>query len=98
MHVSGIVVSYDSTAAAGARVHRVRLANGADLRADGEYTLVLNDFLATGGDGLGLSTAARRTEVLPIVDLDALVTYLRAQSQPVRAPTDARFVVTAGGR
>ena len=98
VHVSGIVISYDSTAAAGARVHRVRLANGADLRADGEYTLVLNDFLATGGDGLGLATAARRTEVLPIVDLDALVTYLRAQPQPVRAPTDARFVVTAGGR
>ncbi len=98
VHVSGVVVSYDSTAAAGSRVRRVRLSTGADLRADGEYTLVLNDFLATGGDGLGLSTAARRTEVLPIVDLDALATYLRARPQPVRAPTDARFVVTAGAR
>ena len=98
VHVSGIVVSYDSTAAAGARVRRVRMASGDDLRADDEYTLVLNDFLATGGDGLGLSTAARRTEVLPIVDLDAFVNYLRTRPQPVRAPTDARFVVTGGTR
>ncbi|MCY7380094.1 MAG: 5'-nucleotidase C-terminal domain-containing protein [Gemmatimonadaceae bacterium] len=98
VHVSGIVVSYDSTAAVGGRVRRIRLANGVDLRADGEYTLVLNDFLATGGDGLGLSSAARRTEVLPVVDLDAFVTYLRTRPQPVRAPTDARFVLTAEAR
>ena len=98
VHVSGIVVSYDSTAAAGARVRRVRMARGDELRADTEYTLVLNDFLATGGDGLGLATAARRTEVLPIVDLDAFVNYLRTRQQPVRAPTNARFVVTGGAR
>ncbi|MEO7714228.1 MAG: 5'-nucleotidase C-terminal domain-containing protein, partial [Gemmatimonadaceae bacterium] len=98
VHVSGIVVSYDSTAAAGGRVRRIRLANGIDLRANGEYTLVLNDFLATGGDGLGLSSAARRTEVLPVVDLDAFVTYLRTRPQPVHAPTDARFVFTTEAR
>ena len=98
VHLSGAVVTYDSTAAAGARIRSVRLADGADLKPDGEYTLVLNDFLATGGEGLGLGTAARRTEVLPIVDLDALVSYLRSRPQPVRAPTDARFVAIAAGR
>jgi 2',3'-cyclic-nucleotide 2'-phosphodiesterase (5'-nucleotidase family) len=98
VHLSGAVVSYDSTAAPGARIRSVRLANGTELKADGEYTLVLNDFLATGGDGLGLGTAARRTEVLPIVDLDAFVSYLRGQPQPVRAPADARFVATGGQR
>ena len=97
-HLSGAVVTYDSTAAAGARIRSVRLADGADLKPDGEYTLVLNDFLATGGEGLGLGTAARRTEVLPIVDLDALVSYLRSRPQPVRAPTDARFVAIGAGR
>lgn len=98
VHLSGAVVTYDSTAAAGARIRSVRLADGADLKPDGEYTLVLNDFLATGGEGLGLGTAARRTEVLPIVDLDALVSYLRSRPQPVRAPTDARFVAIGAGR
>lgn len=98
VHLSGAVVTYDSTAAAGARIRSVRLADGADLKPDGVYTLVLNDFLATGGEGLGLGTAARRTEVLPIVDLDALVSYLRSRPQPVRAPTDARFVAIGAGR
>lgn len=98
VHLSGAVVTYDSTAAAGARIRSVRLADGADLKPDGVYTLVLNDFLATGGEGLGLGAAARRTEVLPIVDLDALVSYLRSRPQPVRAPTDARFVAIGAGR
>jgi 5'-nucleotidase len=98
VHVSGVVVSYDSTAAPGARIRDVRMADGSTLRPDGEYTLVLNDFLATGGDGLGLGTAARRMEVLPLVDLDAFVAYLRRQPQPVRPPSDARFVVVGAAR
>jgi len=76
----------------------VRLANGSALNPDGRYTLVLNDFLATGGEGLALGTRALKTEVLPEGDLDAFVAYLRAQPQPVQAPTDARFVVTGAAR
>jgi 5'-nucleotidase len=98
VHLSGAVVTYDSTAAAGARIRSVRMSDGSELKPDGEYTLVLNDFLATGGDGLGLGSAARRTEVLPIVDLDAIVSYLRSRPQPVWGPTDARFVVTGAER
>ena len=97
VHVSGVVVTYDSTATAGARITRVRMRDGAALRDDARYTLVLNDFLATGGDGLGLSGAALASEVLPISDLDALVAYLRAQPQPVQGPTDARLIPTSGG-
>jgi 2',3'-cyclic-nucleotide 2'-phosphodiesterase (5'-nucleotidase family) len=76
----------------------VRLANGSALSPDVRYTLVLNDFLATGGEGLALGTRALKTEVLPDGDLDALVTYLRAQPQPVQAPTDARFIATGAPR
>jgi 2',3'-cyclic-nucleotide 2'-phosphodiesterase (5'-nucleotidase family) len=96
VHLSGAVVTYDSTAAAGARIRSVRMTDGSELRPDGEYTLVLNDFLATGGDGLGLGSAARRTDVLAIPDLDALVAYLQGLPQPVRAPTDVRFIAVPG--
>jgi 2',3'-cyclic-nucleotide 2'-phosphodiesterase (5'-nucleotidase family) len=96
VHISGATIAYDSTVAAGARIRSVRMADGSELQPEREYTLVLNDFLATGGDGLGLSTAARRTEVLSIPDLDALVTYLQSQPQPVRAPADPRFIVVPG--
>jgi 2',3'-cyclic-nucleotide 2'-phosphodiesterase (5'-nucleotidase family) len=93
-HLSGAVVTYDSTATPGARVRAIRLANGENVTPDGQYTLILSDFLATGGDGLGLSAAASRTEVLPIIDLDAFVAYLRGRPQPVAAPLDARFIAT----
>ena len=98
VHVSGVVVTYDSTAAAGSRLTTARLVDGSLIRPEGRYTVVLNDFLATGGDGLGLNSAARRTEILPIVDLDAFVAYLHALPQPVRAPTDRRFIATGPTR
>jgi 2',3'-cyclic-nucleotide 2'-phosphodiesterase (5'-nucleotidase family) len=98
VHVSGVVVTYDSTAAEGSRISSVRLANGSTLDPAGRYTLVLNDFLATGGEGLALGTRALKSEVLPEGDLDAVIAYLRARPQPVQAPTDARFVATGGAR
>jgi 5'-nucleotidase len=97
-HVSGVVVTYDSTAAMGSRVSSVRMSDGSVLRPDARYTLVLNDFLATGGEGLALSAGALKSEVLPTTDLDALVAYLRSRPQPVQAPTDARFIATGGAR
>ena len=95
VHISGATITYDSTAAAGARIRSVRMADGSELQPEREYTLILNDFLATGGDGLGLSSAARRTEVLSIPDLDALVTYLQRLPQPVRAPAEPRFIAVS---
>ena len=98
VHVSGVVVTYDSTAAAGSRITSARLSDGSAIRPDKQYTVVLNDFLATGGDGLGLTSSAIHSEILPIVDLDALVEYLRAQPQPVRVPVEHRLVATGAGR
>jgi 2',3'-cyclic-nucleotide 2'-phosphodiesterase (5'-nucleotidase family) len=98
VHLSGAVVTYDSTAAEGSRISSVRMADGTALRPDGRYTLVLNDFLATGGEGLALGKKASRSEVLPDGDLEALIAYLRAQPQPVQAPADARFVATGPAR
>jgi len=98
VHVSGVTITYDSTAAPGSRIRSATLANGSTIRPDGRYTIVLNDFMATGGDGLGLGSNAVRTEVLNIVDLDALISYLRGLPQPVRAPIDRRLVATGSAR
>jgi 5'-nucleotidase len=92
VHVSGATITYDSTAAAGARIVSVRMLHGSALNPDKRYTLVLNDFLATGGEGLALGSAAIRTEVLPILDLDATIAYLRSLPQPVQGPTDRRLI------
>ncbi|MEP6998983.1 MAG: 5'-nucleotidase C-terminal domain-containing protein [bacterium] len=93
VHVSGVTIGYDSTRAPGARIVSARFIDGREIRDDAQYALILNDFLATGGDGLGVTTGAIRTEILPIVDLDAFVEYLKSRQQPVQAPTDVRITV-----
>ncbi|MEP6729634.1 MAG: 5'-nucleotidase C-terminal domain-containing protein [bacterium] len=98
VHVSGVAVTYDSTRAPGARIVTAKLSSGKELRDDGRYALILNDFLATGGEGLGVTNGAIKTEVLPTIDLDALIEYLRAQPQPVRGPSDSRLIVVPPAR
>jgi 2',3'-cyclic-nucleotide 2'-phosphodiesterase (5'-nucleotidase family) len=90
-HVSGLVLDYDPARPAGARVTGLRLADGSAFADDRLYSLVLNDFLVTGGDGLGLAGRAASVTPLNIVDLDALVGYLRQLPQPVRAPAELRL-------
>ncbi len=92
VHVSGVTIRYDSTKTGASRFLTAQLMGGQDIRDEAQYTLILNDFLATGGDGLALTTGAVRTEILTITDLDALVTYLHALPQPVRPPTELRII------
>jgi 2',3'-cyclic-nucleotide 2'-phosphodiesterase (5'-nucleotidase family) len=91
VHVSGVNVVYASTKAPGSRISTVTMADGRPLRDDATYKLVLSNFLVGGGDGLGLADDAIRTEPLGIPDIDALVSYVRAQRQPLRVPFEARL-------
>ncbi len=95
VHISGATITYDSTKSVGTRLVSARLAGGRDIADNALYTIVMNDFLALGGEGLGLASRATRTEILPVTDLDAFVDYLKAQPQPVRAPADPRISAAA---
>ena len=90
-HVSGVNVVYVPTKPPGSRISTVRMADGRALSGDATYTLVLTNFLLGGGDGLGLAADAIKTEPLSTPDIDALVTYVRAQRQPLRVPFEARL-------
>jgi 2',3'-cyclic-nucleotide 2'-phosphodiesterase (5'-nucleotidase family) len=94
VHVSGVVVEYDTSRAPGSRLVSVRVG-GSPLADDRTYTVVLNDFEYTGGSGLGFGSAARRSENLNLGDLDAFVAYLRSLPQPVQPPTDQRFIIAS---
>jgi 2',3'-cyclic-nucleotide 2'-phosphodiesterase/3'-nucleotidase/5'-nucleotidase len=96
VHVSGLTMTYDSTAPVGHRVRRVAMANGAPIDTAAQYRVILNDFMALGGEGLGFTRGAIRTEPLSIVDIDALIAYLRKLPQPVHAPTEVRIVSQKG--
>jgi 5'-nucleotidase len=92
VHVSGVTLTYDSQRPPGQRIISAWLTKGQEIADDGQYTLVMNNFMASGGDGLALGADAIRSEPLPIVDLDALIAYLEQLPQPVRVPADRRIV------
>ncbi|MGD0991709.1 MAG: 5'-nucleotidase C-terminal domain-containing protein [Gemmatimonadales bacterium] len=87
-HVSGITVRVAAANPAGQRVTAVTLADGRALLDTATYTLAVPDFMAAGGSGFAmLRVPAENTGV---VDLDAVVEYLRGLPQPVRPPDDVR--------
>lgn len=98
IHVSGITIRYDPRASRGARVREVRTAAGELVEPHDTLRIGTTDFLASGGDGyelLGEGTV-RGTG---LVDVEALVEYLRTREDPVPAPDVGRWVaVTPGAR
>lgn len=97
VHVSGLIVRYDSSRPAGSRVVSLALADGTEVVDDHRYTIAMNDFMATGGDGLGLTTNAIRVDNLKTVDVDALAAYLHSRPQPIAAPSEPRLIDVASG-
>ena len=92
IHFSGVVVRFDSSRPAGSRIVSLTLPNGEPVVDDHKYRVAMNDFMATGADGLALRSDAIRVEDLRTVDVDAMAAYLRAAPQPVAAPSGARIV------
>ena len=89
-HVSGVEVWYDPEHSAGKRVTRTRLTDGKEIDGGRAYTLVVPDFLATGGSGYAMLVGAPAQD-LNILDLDLLIAYLGVLRTPVEAPGDVRF-------
>ncbi len=89
-HVSGILVRVNPANPPGARVTGVTLAGpgGSALDDTTHYTLAVPDFMAAGGSGYAMLRVP--SENTGVVDLDALVAYLRSLPQPVHAPAELR--------
>ena len=89
-HIAGVEVWYDARKPAGKRIERVRFDNRQNLDKNRTYTLVVSDFMATGGSGFGMLTSAPR-EDLDVIDVDALIRYLSVLRPPVEASEAPRF-------
>ena len=87
-HVSGIRVRVTPANPAGQRVTAVTLADGRAVQDTATYTLAVPDFMAAGGSGYAMLRLP--AENTGIVDLDALVDYLRKLPQPVRPADEVR--------
>ncbi|MDX1579821.1 MAG: 5'-nucleotidase C-terminal domain-containing protein [Gemmatimonadota bacterium] len=90
--VSGLTVRYDPDAPRGEAILEARLRDGTLRAADEVYDVTVNDFMATGGAGYTMFLEAESADFTGIVDLEALVAYLEGLPQPVRAPSDQRWI------
>ncbi|HEY8831011.1 MAG TPA: 5'-nucleotidase C-terminal domain-containing protein [Gemmatimonadaceae bacterium] len=90
-HVSGLTIKYDPSRPPGSRIVSVTMADGTPLSDTRNYSVILNDFLATGGEGYNAGGRATASRPLNIVDLDALIGYLRTLPAPIAAPTEIRI-------
>ncbi|MEA3247122.1 MAG: 5'-nucleotidase C-terminal domain-containing protein, partial [Gemmatimonadota bacterium] len=90
-HVSGAIVTYDPARPAGSRIVELTVG-GKPVDPSARYTLAMSDFMATGGDGYAIPNVDARTEATGIVDLDALLEYVRAMpGGAVRADPTVRI-------
>jgi 2',3'-cyclic-nucleotide 2'-phosphodiesterase (5'-nucleotidase family) len=87
-HVSGVRVRVTPSNPPGQRVTAVTFADGRALLDTARYTLAVPDFMAAGGSGYAMLRVP--AENTGIVDLDALVEYLRGLPQPVRPAAEVR--------
>ena len=55
------------------------------------YNVIVNDFLATGGEGYNAGGRATAARPLKVVDLDALIDYIKSLPSPITAPTEVRI-------
>jgi 2',3'-cyclic-nucleotide 2'-phosphodiesterase (5'-nucleotidase family) len=94
-HVSGLTITYDPAKPKGSRIVAVTMADGTPLSDTRTYSVVMNDFLATGGEGYNAAGRATTSRALNIVDLDALIDYLQSLPAPIAAPTEVRIVPVA---
>jgi 5'-nucleotidase len=78
---SGFTYTVDMSRPSGARVVEMRL-NGKPVAPAGKYRVVVNNFLASGGDGITSLTAGTDITDKGIIDLDALVDWIAPGRTP----------------
>lgn len=90
LQISGLSYTYDESLPRGQRVLEVRGADGNPIDRAGRYTVVVNSFIAAGGDNFVVLKEGANREIGP-VDLDALVEYLEQFDGPVTAQIEGRI-------
>jgi 2',3'-cyclic-nucleotide 2'-phosphodiesterase (5'-nucleotidase family) len=94
-HISGLTIKYDASRPPGSRLVSATMADGTPLSDSRSYNVIVNDFLATGGEGYNAGGRATASRPLNIVDLDALIDYLRSLPAPITAPAGVRIAPVA---
>ncbi len=87
----GFQYVYDPDAPAGERIVSATL-NGDPVTADETYRVIVNSFLASGGDAFAAFTGGVNVADTGRVDLDAMVDYFAARTEPVSPDLEQRAI------
>jgi 5'-nucleotidase len=93
--VGGMRYSYDPNAAAGSRVTGVQVRSGSGfvaLDTNASYRVVVNNFIAAGGDGYSVLTRGTDRIDTGFLDSDVLIEYIGANT-PINPQLEGRIVV-----
>jgi len=86
----GFTYTVDMAKPEGSRVSDMRL-NGKSMSPDGPYRVALNNYLASGGDGLSVFTQGTDITDKGIIDLDTLVAWIAPGRTPPK-PDRVRLI------
>jgi len=89
--LGGAHITFDASHAAGSRILSITMSDGRPFDDAATYTVVINDFMLTGGSGLGFPGQPIASQSIDVTDLEAFIAYLKGAPQPVQAPRDARI-------
>jgi len=90
--VSGLRVAWDLTRPRPDQLVSATLANGQPILDSAIYTVVVNDFMAAGGDGLMELTQGTSVQDTGILIRDVIASYIR-KHPVVSAATDGRVTI-----
>lgn len=91
LQISGLSYTWNDANPVGNKVVEVRGPDGQPIGRTTPYTVVVNSFLAVGGDLFSVLTSGTDRSTGP-VDLDALVQYVEKLPQPFSAAIEGRIV------
>jgi 5'-nucleotidase len=89
LQISGLKYSWDSTLGDD-KIVSMTLEDGTPIEPNQTYSVTMNSFLASGGDGF-TAFASGKNQVTGQVDLDALVDYVKKQTAPINVTTGDRI-------
>ena len=92
IHISGLSVGYDPDKPAGSRITSITFPQGRTLADNAIYNVIVNSFAAGGGSDMG-PPAGAESIALNVVDLDALVDYIKSKPQPLQIPQETRIFI-----
>ncbi|MCF6409852.1 bifunctional metallophosphatase/5'-nucleotidase [Pseudalkalibacillus salsuginis] len=92
LQISGLKYTWDKSAPEGAKVLEITDSEGNPVDPQKQYTVTVNNYIATGGDGFTILKQGANQETGPLT-LDAMIDYVENQGNPIEAPVTDRIQV-----